>query len=61
MAGLGTEGSERTALLAAIHAATVAMAPDSPTTRLRKAMDRLSGLLAERDLRLFCSTLLVLW
>lgn len=42
--------AERTALLAAIHAATAAIAPDTATTRFHKAMDRLGRLPAERDL-----------
>lgn len=42
--------AERTALIAAIRAATAAMLPDTAATRFHKAMDRLGRLLAERAL-----------
>ena len=41
---------DRARLLAAIHAATAAMAPANPTTRFQKAMDRLGRMLADHAL-----------
>jgi len=39
--------SDRTGLIAAIRAATSAMASDDPATRLRRAMDRVQRLLTD--------------